>query len=315
MKILCYSAFLLLSVPVLAQSAIDSSLLMETIRTLSDNKFEGRKTGTRGNRMAQFYIRDAFKKVGVVPYNGTYEYPFYFEAGGKRIMGTNLYGYIQGKSDQAIVITAHYDHLGVGKPPAPATDSIYNGADDNASGVSAMLAIAQYFHQHPPQHTLIFAALDAEEMGLEGAKAFLQHPPVPVAQMKLNINMDMVSRNDNQELYVCGTHQFPELKEVITAVAPQSKIKLVTGHDKKEDGANDWTSQSDHFEFFKLHIPFLYFGVEDHPDYHKVSDEFSRIHPAFFYQATTTIRMVISAADKAMMAGKFRSLKVMEGNK
>jgi Zn-dependent M28 family amino/carboxypeptidase len=312
MKILCYSVFLLFSAPVLAQSAIDSTLLIQTVRTLSSDKFEGRKTGSRGSRMAQFYLLDCFKKVGILPYNGTYEYPFYVEAGEKRIMATNLYGYIPGKSDQVIVITAHYDHLGIGKPAAAGADSIYNGADDNASGVSAMLAIAKYFKQHPPQHTLIFAALDAEEMGLLGAREFLLHPPVPIVQMKLNVNLDMVSRNDQQELYVCGTTQFPALKEVITEVAAQSKIKLVMGHDKESDGAGNWISQSDQYEFFKQKIPFLYFGVEDHPDYHKVSDEFTHIQPSFFYQATNTIRMVIVAADKALETNKFRSLKIMD---
>ena len=96
MKWLCYSFCLLFALPALAQTSIDSAQLMTDVRTLSADKMEGRKTGTRGSRMAQFYILDRFKKIGISAYHDTYEYPFYFQEGDKKIMGTNLYGYIPG---------------------------------------------------------------------------------------------------------------------------------------------------------------------------------------------------------------------------
>ncbi|MCK7558639.1 M28 family peptidase [Chitinophaga sedimenti] len=272
---------------------IDSVQLIKDIKTLSDDKFEGRKTGTKGNRLAQLYLLDRFKQLGLTPFSNTYEQPFYFSAKDKRIMGTNLYGYIPGKSDSVIVISAHYDHVGIGR--ANGTDSIYNGADDNASGVSALLGMIGYFKKNPPQHTLIFAAFDGEEMGLQGAKAFLMKPPVPVKRIVLNINMDMIGRNDNSELYVSGGYHYPQLKKYVTAV--QSAINLKLGHDKPDEGHNDWTNQSDHYEFKLKGIPFLYFGVEDHPDYHKPGDEFSKIQPAF-YNAAKAVLDVVLAADK-----------------
>ncbi|GAA0531417.1 M20/M25/M40 family metallo-hydrolase [Chitinophaga japonensis] len=288
-----------------AQQPIDSLQLLKDIRTLSDDKYEGRKTGTRGNRMAQFYILDRFKQAGLQPFHGSYEYPFYFMEGEKRIMGTNLYGYIKGKTDDVIVVTAHYDHLGTrGQAGA---DSIYNGADDNASGTAALLALVKHYRQHQPQHTLIFAALDGEEEGLQGAKAFVQQPPVPLDRIRLNINMDMVSRNEKQELYVCGTHPYPELKPYVTRAATGSRIQLLTGHDRPEDGSQNWTTQSDHYQFHKKGIPFLYFGVEDHADYHRVSDEFEHIDPAFYYAAVQRIQAVLDQLDKNYSGKRARS--------
>ena len=289
-----------------AQHGIDSLQLIKDIRTLSADKYEGRRVGTRGSRMAQFYIIDRFKQLGLQAYHDTYEYAFYFNEGDKRVMGTNLFGYIPGKTEGVIVITAHYDHLGV-RSKAPAADSIYNGADDNASGTCALLALIKYFKQHPPQHTLLFAALDGEEEGLQGAKALLQQPPVPVEQIELNINMDMVSRNEKGELYVTGTHQNPDLKPYITRLADSSRVKLLMGHDHPEDGAQNWTSQSDHYIFYQKGIPFLYFGVEDHPDYHKASDEFEHIDPSFYYRAVQTVQAAVEMLDQELTRKSIRS--------
>lgn len=287
MKVLCYTLCLLAAGPLMAQS-VDSAQLMKDVRTLSADKFEGRKTGSRGSRLAQFYIIDRFKQIGITPYHNTYEYPFYFQEGDKKIMGTNLYGYIPGKSNEVIVISAHYDHLGTGRPNA-AKDSIYNGADDNASGVGTLLAMAAYFKKNPPKYTLLFVAFDGEEEGLQGSRAFVQQPPVPLSSIRLNINMDMVSRNDKGELYVAGTTPYPQLKKYTDAAAAKNNIRLLAGHDVSGTGSDNWTNQSDQGPFHAKKIPFLYFGVEDHPDYHQPGDEYDHIHHRFYYQAVKTI--------------------------
>lgn len=311
MKLLCYSFCLLFALPVVAQkSTVDSSQLMKDVRTLSADKFEGRKTGTRGSRMAQFYIIDRFKEIGISAYHDTYEYPFYFQDGDKKVMGTNLYGYIPGKLSTVIVISAHYDHLGI-RSSGNSTDSIYNGADDNASGIGGLLALAAYFKKHPPRYTLIFAALDGEEEGLQGAKAFVSQPPIALQQIRQNINMDMIAHNDKNELYVCGTTQFPDTKKYIDEIAASSSVQLIAGHDKPDSGADNWISQSDQYEFFKQKIPFLYFGVEDHPDYHHVSDEYSRINHSFYYRAVQTIISVVKKMDSDMPENKFSEAKTM----
>jgi Zn-dependent M28 family amino/carboxypeptidase len=298
MKLLPICLFLLTGLTAKAQSSLDSLQLIKDIRTLSSDKFEGRRAGSKGSRMAQFYLTDRFKQIGIQPYHNTFEYPFYFQDGEKQTMGTNLFGYIKGKSDSVIVVSAHYDHLGIRKGQA-GKDSIFNGADDNASGVGALLSIAAYFKKHTPEHTLLFVSFDGEEEGLQGAKAFLKQPPVPASLMVLNINMDMISRNDKNELYVCGLSQFPQLKNYVD-LTTTGKVKLLSGHDRKEDGAQNWINQSDHYEFYKLKIPALYFGVEDHPDYHQLSDEFEHIQPSFYYEAARRVLKVLLAADKGI---------------
>lgn len=280
-----------------ASAQIDSAQLMKDVQTLSADKMEGRKTGTKGNRMAQFYLLDRFKETSLQQFYNTYQQSFFFTSGGSRIMGTNLYGYIKGKVDSFVVISAHYDHVGTKKAQSAAGDSIFNGADDNASGVAGLLAMAKYFSANPPRYTLIFAAFDAEEMGLPGAKDFSARLPVPATRILMNINMDMISHNDKRELYVCGTYHYPQLTQYVTAAAAKSAILLPMGHDKPTDAGQDWTGQSDHHVFHLRKIPFLYFGVEDHPDYHKVTDEFSRINPSFFYHAVLSILDVVKAVD------------------
>ena len=311
MKWYCLFLCMVLGVPAFSQKNIDSSALMKDVQKLSSDQFEGRKTGTKGNRLAQFYIIDRFKQIGLKAFHNTYEYPFFFQRGNDaRVMGTNLYGYIPGQLSTAIVVSAHYDHLGI-KSKNQSQDSIYNGADDNASGVAAMLAMAKYFKEHPPKFTMIFVAFDGEEAGLQGSKAFMKNPPVPAEQMRLNINMDMVSHSDKDELYVCGTAQFPDLKKYIEEVAAKSNIKLLTGHDDPNSGHNNWINQSDHYEFFQQKVPFLYFGVEDHPDYHQASDEFKSITPSFYYRAVQTILETTRLLDSKLSENKFSEARKM----
>ncbi|RAJ85507.1 peptidase M28-like protein [Chitinophaga dinghuensis] len=296
MKWLLLCAGVLLTAPAIAQ--VDSSVLMKDIRTLSSDAYAGRKTGTPGSRKAQFYILDRFKEIGISAYHDSYEYPFYVKQGERNIMATNIYGYIPGQLPQAIVISAHYDHLGIGRHDAAATDSIFNGADDNASGIGGLLAIAKYFKAHPPKHTLIFLATDAEEMGLLGAKDFVEHPPVAKENMIMNLNMDMIAHNDKNELYACGPGVEPALKPYVEKVAATSDIKLIIGHDAPNTGHENWIPQSDQLPFYEAKIPFIYFGVEDHPDYHKVSDEYDRINHHFYYRSVVTILDVVRELDQ-----------------
>lgn len=280
-----------------AQSTVDSLQLMLDVQKLSSDKMQGRKTGTKGNRLAQFYIENRFKEIGLKPLNNTYEQSFFFTDDGKKIMGTNLTGYIEGKTDSWIVISAHYDHLGIAKN-AENGDSIYNGADDNASGIAGLLAIAAYFKENPPHHNLLFIAFDGEEEGLQGSKAFVAHADSLLKKIKLVINMDMISHSAKNELYACGTHQFPKLKPYLESAAKESQIKLLFGHDKPEDGHDNWVNQSDQGSFYAAGMPFIYFGVEDHPDYHQLSDEFNTIKPSFFYPAVETILQAVKNLDR-----------------
>ncbi len=270
-------------------------LSLEHIRILAADSLQGRETGTQGNRMAMEYIEKQFHAAGLSPTGSGFRHPFVFTAGGEKMHATNLIGMIKGKRPNAgvIVISAHFDHIGV------RNGAIHNGADDNASGVAGLLAAAHWFRKHPPNNTLIFAAFDAEEKDLRGALAFLKNPPVPRSRIKLNINLDMISRSSKGELYASGTAHYPWLKPVIAAVPRPDSLHVLFGHDTPEHGAhNDWTLASDHGVFHQAGIPFIYFGVEDHEDYHKPGDDFSKIDRRFFIDATAFIIRAIQALDQ-----------------
>lgn len=274
------------------RDAVLDTQLLSDVEILSSESYEGRKTDTRGAELARAYLNKRFTAIGLqsFPELQGYEQPFSFETGKGTVKGKNMIGYIKGKMDDVIVISAHYDHIGI------INKEVYNGADDNASGVAALLKFAAYFQKNKPQHTLIFAAFDAEEMGLQGSRAFVVNPTVNLSKIKMNINMDMISHNDKEELYACGTFKYPELKKYFITTNPT--IKVLLGHDDPKSGHNDWTNQSDHSSFNEKNIPFIYFGVEDHKDYHKASDEYKNINKEFFNNAANSILEIINNIDK-----------------
>lgn len=271
------------------------SQVLKDLKVLSSDEYEGRKTGTAGAEKAAAFIADRFKSLGLehFPQGEDYIQTFRFDdKEGTSYSGKNIIGYIPGKLKEVLVISAHYDHLGkVG-------DSIYNGADDNASGIAALLQFAAYFSENKPNFTIVFAAFDAEEMGLRGAKAFVENPPIRLDQIKLNINMDMISHNDKNELYVCGTYKYPQLRRYVEDIKDEVKVKLLPGHDDPNTGHDDWTNQSDQGAFNAKDIPFLYFGVEDHKDYHQPSDTYENINPTFYIRTVEAILGVIKNIDE-----------------
>lgn len=269
----------------------EDHLLMH-VKTLSSDAFEGRKTGTPGGIKTKNYIINQFHTLGVVPYTNAYEQDFSFVDNNIHYKATNVLGWIKGTEhpDSYIVISAHYDHEGI------INNVIYNGADDNASGVSALFSFAEYFKHNPPKHSVILAAFDAEEFGLLGSKYFVANPVVPLSKIKLNLNMDMISRSDENELVVVGTRYDEHLKQIILSVKAEGGIKLTAGHDGGDNKEN-WTYSSDHASFFRKTIPFLYFGVADHEDYHEPTDDYENIQPEFFVHAVRTIMSVFKVID------------------
>jgi len=286
---------------VTASGKLDIQLLKD-VEILSSDAYQGRKTGTKGAEMARAYIVDRFQKLGLksYPQNVNYAQEFTFNSrGGAKVNGTNIIGYIPGKGTNVIVVSAHYDHLGVIK------EEVFNGADDNASGTAGLMKIAAYFAKNKPNNTIIFAAFDAEEMGLQGAKAFVANPPVNINTIAVDLNMDMISHSDKGELYVAGTFKYPGLKKYIDTT--RKDIKIMLGHDDPKLGHDDWTNQSDQGAFNAKNIPFLYFGVEDHKDYHKATDEYSTITKQFFSDAANAVLEVVKSVDK--QSGLQQSLK------
>jgi Zn-dependent M28 family amino/carboxypeptidase len=261
--------------------------LMQDLRTLSSPQMEGRLTGTAGSRRAQAYIRERFAQIKVQPIEGSHEQKFSFTGAKPEVQqnfpdAVNLMGLIAGRErDRFVLVTAHYDHLGV------RDGQTFHGADDNASGVAAMLAVASWFAGHQPAATLLFVAFDAEEQGLQGAKHFVAKPPIDLRRITAVVNLDMIGRGDKNVIFAAGTHHYPHLKAPVAEAAKWRKLSVRFGHDRSDvPGEKDWTHSSDHGPFHDAGVPFLYFGVEDHPDYHEPTDTSDKIPKAFYLEAT-----------------------------
>jgi Zn-dependent M28 family amino/carboxypeptidase len=270
--------------------------LLKHIKTLSSDAFEGRETGTKGGLKAEKYIINQFHSLAVLPLGKDYKQGFSFSDKGKHYEAANIIGLIKGTLyiDKYIVISAHYDHVGVKK------GLIYNGADDDASGISALFSFAEYFKNNPPKHSIILIAFDGEELGLKGSKYFVNNSMIPLKQIKANLNMDMISRSDNNELFAVGTAYNKTLKDIVLNNHFSDSLKLSTGHDGF-DGLEDWTYSSDHGNFHRKNIPFLYFGVADHKDYHEPTDDYENIHPKFYIEAVKVIIGVFKKIDQLQL--------------
>ncbi len=285
-------------------------MLLHNLKVISHDSLEGRFFGTEGNYKAQKYIAEQFDSLGVEPLiasgfiqNFTYTFKKEFRQKvypipdpGKdfanvpdtTVAGGNVLAFIKGKTNKNIIITAHFDHLGI------MDGEIFNGADDNAAGTSALISIASYFKDRSPKHNLVFAAVDAEEINSLGCQHFLDNSPFSLKDIALNINLDMISHNDSRELYASGFYHNPALKKALENIETYD-LKLLFGHDKPGIlGQDDWTYSSDHRVFFNKDIPYVYFGVEDHEDYHRPSDTFENINQEFYQSA---VRLIINAIE------------------
>ena len=291
---------------------VNTAILMEDVRTLASPAFGGRRTGSDGSKLAQAYIAKRFTDIGLQPFGASYVQPFSFSHTSLKGLVTpgkpykteypsaaNLVGFIKGSKypDRYIVVSAHYDHLGT------RNGQIYAGADDNASGVAAMLAVAASFKTAPPEHTIVFAAFDSEELGKRGAQAFIGSVPFGRDKLVLNVNLDMVSRSNSNEIWASGLYHNPRLKALVEDAAKRSTVRVKAGHDKPvylAGAVEDWTDSSDHGAFHDVGVPYLYFGVEDHADYHQSTDTAEKINPGFFTSTASLLVDVVRTADSKL---------------
>lgn len=193
-----------------------------------------------------------------------------------RVPSENVVGYIEGSDsklkDEFIVIGAHYDHLGYGGPSSNYKGKkplIHNGADDNASGVAAMLELARIFSENPPKRSVLFVAFTAEELGLLGSNFFANNSPIDLQKVSLMVNMDMVGRLKNNILYAIGTGSATELDEIVTRLDEQDTLSITKS--ESPIGSSDQTS------FYIKGIPSIMFFSGVHLDYHRPSDDWDKI--------------------------------------
>ena len=268
--------------------SLDREQLLSDLSVLAADDMEGRAVGTDGNARARAYIIDRLEAMGVEPVGDSYEHGFSFEMPRSRekVDGTNILARIEGVSDSArtMVVSAHFDHEGM------RGEQIWNGADDNASGVASVLAVAEMFMAEPPEHDVIFAFVDAEENGLQGARAFVADPPIPVENITFNLNMDMVAMSTDRILWAVGTYHYPYLTPIVEDVASRATVSMPMGYDEPtEEPGGDWTNLTDSGAFHAAGIPFIYLGVDFHPHYHQPTDTYENMTLDFFQDASEAI--------------------------
>ncbi|MBX6366326.1 MAG: M20/M25/M40 family metallo-hydrolase, partial [Gemmatimonadetes bacterium] len=283
------------------------------IRYLADDRLGGRLAGSADERCAGDYIAAEFRRIGLEPAGdgGTYFQSLPLASAVNPHAppgeGRNVVGLLRGSDPtlaaEAVVIGAHYDHLGHGGfgSLAPGSTEVHNGADDNASGVGALLAVAERLAAGVrPARSVVFVAFTGEEEGLLGSAYYAAHPVVPLEKTRAMLNMDMVGRLGTQPLLVNGTGTAVEWAGVVESAAAREGVPIA----EKADGYGP----SDQTSFYARDVPVLHFFTNVHGDYHKPSDDWEKID---FAGVERVARVVARVA--AEVAGRAQALTVVRG--
>ena len=283
-----------------ALNTINRSSAEATINFLASDELQGREAGFHGSRVTSEYIVSLLQWMGVSPLADSYFQPFdaYRKERQKKgrlevhpdsiaklkqevhqkLSMRNVLGMIPGKNTKEYVIVgAHFDHLGI--DPALDGDQIYNGADDNASGVSAVLQIARAFlaSGQQPERNVIFAFWDGEEKGLLGSKYFVQTCPF-LSQIKGYLNFDMIGRNNKpqqpKQVVYFYTAAHPAFGDWLKGDIRKYSLQLEPDYRAWENPIGG----SDNGSFAKVGIPIIWYHTDGHPDYHQPSDHADRLN-------------------------------------
>jgi hypothetical protein len=234
---------------------------------LGSAELEGRGPGTEGSRKASEYIAARLREWGYEPAgtDGGWFQPF---GDGRR----NVAGLRRGRSDEYVAVGAHYDHLG------KKGDAVFPGADDNASGTSTVLDVAQLASHATPARSLLFLWFDAEENQLEGSRWWTEHPTRPIAKCFAMVNVDMVGRNDASKVY-CGVQKNASKEPVYPKlVAALRDVEAANGPPFDWTEFDPYVKRSDHWPFMEKGVPALFFTGGLHADYHKEGDRLEKIN-------------------------------------
>ncbi|GAB6167036.1 hypothetical protein JCM19992_30360 [Thermostilla marina] len=257
-----------------ARASIAQADLMRGVAYLASDELEGREAGTSGGRRAGDWIAARLTELGLTP-AGT---EGYFQPFGNDYR--NVLAYLPGSDSQVgeeiIVVSAHYDHIGYGtkKNTRDGPGKIHNGADDNASGTSTVLELAEALMQlpSPPRRSYLFALWDAEEKGLLGSKHWVENPTLPLERVKLNVNVDMVGRLRDAKLYMYGTRTAAGLRSLAARANRDNALELLFSWRYRRD--------SDHYSFCRHGTPALLVHTGLHDDYHSATDDPDKINAA-----------------------------------
>ena len=274
------------------------------VRLLAGREYSGRSGA--GARLAGDRLIERFRGLGLRPGFGD-QYSQEFEAGPSQ--GRNIAGLLPGsdpeRSGEWLIVSAHYDHLGV------RGGRLYPGADDNASGVAMVLEVARCLAEapEPPERSILFVLFDREEQGLLGSRAFVQDPPVPLETIRLFITADMLGRSllglQPKTLFVMGTEHASGLRSLLDDVPASPPIRVATiGADVL------FIDRSDYGPFRVRKIPFLFFTTGQSRVYHTPDDLPETIDYEGLHAATALILRVVARAASVDVLPKWSDQRV-----
>ncbi len=271
---------------------ISADDLKKHLYIIAADSMEGRETGSAGQKKAGKYLISQYQQNQVSFPKGASDFyqavPASFlnkKRNNNLSDSENIWAFIEGseKPEEVIVISAHYDHVGI------ENGEVYNGADDDGSGTSALLEIAQAFQMakkagHGPKRSILFLHVTGEEHGLLGSRYYSENPLFPLANTVADVNIDMIGRRDalhadtNNYVYIIGANRLSSELDHISATMNQKYVGLDLDYrfnDPKDP--NRFYERSDHYNFAKFGIPSVFFFNGVHADYHKKSDEPNKI--------------------------------------
>ena len=269
--------------------SITPNELKELLYVYASDYFEGRETGTRGQKKAVDFIRQFYSSHAINAAQGTEDYfqPMELNIKGKMVKTENVAAIIEGSEfpDEYIVISSHLDHVGI------QNGMIHNGADDDGSGSVSLLEIAEAFQEaaaagQGPKRSILFLHVTGEEKGLLGSAYYANNPLYPLANTMVNLNVDMIGRLDPKRedkdpnyIYLIGADKISqELHDISEATNKRyTQIKLDYTFNDVND-PNRFYYRSDHYNFAKKNIPVIFYFNGTHEDYHAPGDTPDKIN-------------------------------------
>ena len=271
-------------------AVITEDLLRKHATFLASDELEGRQAGYEGNVKAAEYIAGVMKECGLSPVGdlGTDGKPTYFQEFQLGKLSTrNVLGFLEGSDPDLkkdiLVLGAHFDHLGTADNPGPPfqrtgrpldNDKIWNGADDNGSGTSTLLAVVKALGGSKPKRSILFLGFSGEEGGLIGSRFYVNHPIAPIGRHIFMLNLDMVGRNSDTPIKIegVGSASGTLLRKTVESAVAESGLRAVVNDEVTVSGGD-----SDHTPFRMKGVPFTFFFSGLHADYHKVTDHAEKL--------------------------------------
>jgi len=290
-----------------AAGSITGAELKRHAEVLADDTFEGRESGSRGGRAAAGYIAQRLSDCGLQP-AGTGKSWYQVFGGRYRNVLARVGGADSPLAEEVILLGAHYDHVGYGNSSNSygPTGYIHNGADDNASGVAALLELAQSLEMvQPPARTIVLAFWDGEEQGLLGSRHWVQQPTFPLDRVALLVNLDMVGRLRNNRLEVSGSRTAVGLRRMASEATAGTALELTFPWKIGEN--------SDHWPFFQRRVPYLMLHTGLHGDYHRPSDDVDKLNVEGMESITRMLLQLSLRLANRPEPIRFRSASQSEG--